>query len=235
MKHPFFHVSPQDGVPVVTGAALGLEACPHCAAVWRDAKDGEPCGVCGTRMHTRKPDSLNRTWALLVAACILYIPANLLPVMITKSFLGTQQDTILSGVIFFWVSGAYGLAAIVFVASFLVPLFKLSVLMILLISVQRRSAWRQPERVKLYRMIEIIGRWSMLDVFVVSLLTGLVQIQGFAQVTAGVGIGAFGGVVVLTMMASLSFDPKLIWDTAEPDTPATSTVPSEPTAETKPA
>ena len=235
MKHPFFHVSPQDVVPVVTAAALGLEACQHCAAVWRDAKDGEPCGVCGTRLHTRKPDSLNRTWALLIAAFILYIPANLLPVMITKSFFGTQQDTILSGVIFFWVSGAYGLAAIVFIASFLVPLFKLSVLMILLISVQRRSVWRQPERVKLYRMIEIIGRWSMLDVFVVSLLTGLVQIQGFAQVTAGVGIGAFGGVVVLTMMASLSFDPKLIWDTADPDTPATSKVLSEPTAETKPA
>ena len=235
MKHPFFHVSPQDVVPVVTAAALGLEACRHCAAVWRDAKDGEPCGVCGTRLHTRKPNSLNRTWALLIAACILYIPANLLPVMVTKSFFGTQQDTILSGVIFFWVSGAYGLAAIVFIASFLVPLFKLSVLMILLISVQRRSVWRQPERVKLYRMIEIIGRWSMLDVFVVSLLTGLVQIQGFAQVTAGVGIGAFGGVVVLTMMASLSFDPKLIWDTADPDTPATSKVLSEPTAETKPA
>ena len=220
MKHPFFHAPPHDIGPVVTAASLGLEACPHCAAVWRDAKDGEACGICGTRLHKRKPDSLNRTWALLIAACILYIPANLLPVMITKSFFGTQQDTILSGVIFFWVSGAYGLAAIVFIASFLVPLFKLTVLMILLISVQRRSAWRQPERVKLYRIIEIIGRWSMLDVFVVSLLTGLVQIQGFAQVTAGVGIAAFGGVVVLTMMASLSFDPKLIWDTADTRAPA---------------
>ena len=220
MKHPFFHAPPQDIGPVVTAASLGLEACPHCAAVWRDAKDGEACGICGTRLHKRKPDSLNRTWALLIAACILYIPANLLPVMITKSFFGTQQDTILSGVIFFWVSGAYGLAAIVFIASFLVPLFKLTVLMILLISVQRRSAWRQPERVKLYRIIEIIGRWSMLDVFVVSLLTGLVQIQGFAQVTAGVGIAAFGGVVVLTMMASLSFDPKLIWDIADTRAPA---------------
>lgn len=238
MKHPFFHVSPADVDPVVTAASLGLEACPHCATVWRNAKNGDACGVCGTRLYTRKPDSLNRTWALLVAACILYIPANLLPVMVTKSFFGTQQDTILSGVIYFWVSGAYGLAAIVFIASFLVPLFKLTVLMTLLISVQRRSAWRQPERVKLYRMIEIIGRWSMLDVFVVSLLTGLVQIQGFAQVTAGVGIAAFGGVVVLTMMASLSFDPKLIWDTdytpgpAAPDAPD---APSEPTAETKPA
>lgn len=223
MKHPFFHAPTQDVGAVITAASLGLKACPHCATVWRDAKDDEACGVCGTHLHRRKPDSLNRTWALLVAACILYIPANLLPVMVTKSLFGTQQDTILSGVIYFWVSGAYGLAAIVFIASFLVPLFKLTVLMTLLISVQRRSTWRQPERVKLYRIIETIGRWSMLDVFVVSLLAGLVQIQGFAQVTAGVGIAAFGGVVVLTMAASLSFDPKLIWDTAEP------------TAETQPA
>ena len=198
---------------VVTAASLGLVACPHCATVWRGTQNGTACGVCGTPLHSRKPDSLRRTWALLIAAAILYIPANLLPVMITKSLFGTQQDTILSGVIYFWVSGAYGLAAIVFIASFLVPLFKLTVLLLLLISVQRRSTWRQPERAKLYHIIEIIGRWSMLDVFVVSLLTGLVQIQGFAQITAGVGIAAFGGVVVLTMVASLSFDPKLIWDT----------------------
>ncbi|RZI96753.1 MAG: paraquat-inducible membrane protein A [Variovorax sp.] len=196
-----------------TGRSLGLVACPHCAAVWRGAQDGEPCGRCGTRLHARKPDSLNRTWALLIAACVMYIPANLLPVMITKSLFGTQYDTILSGVIYFWVSGAWGLAAIVFIASFLVPLFKLAVLFLLVILAQRRSDWRQPERAKLYHIIEIIGRWSMLDVFVVALLTGLVQIQGFAQITAGVGIAAFGAVVVLTMLASLSFDPRLTWDT----------------------
>jgi paraquat-inducible protein A len=235
LKHPFFHAPTPAESPVITAASLGLNACPHCATVWSGAKNGEACGLCGTRLHRRKPDSLNRTWALLIAACILYIPANLLPVMLTKSFFGTQEDTILSGVIYFWVSGAYGLAAIVFVASFLVPLFKLTVLMLLLISTQRRSAWRQPERVKLYHIIEVIGRWSMLDVFVVSLLTGLVQIQGFAQVTAGVGIAAFGGVVVLTMIASLTFDPKLIWDTDNTDAPTASIEPSETTAEIQPA
>jgi paraquat-inducible protein A len=202
---------------VRTGRSLGFVACPHCAAVWRDAQDGEPCGRCGTRLHVRKPDSLNRTWALLIAACIMYIPANLLPVMITKSLFGTQYDTILSGVIYFWVSGSWGLAAIVFIASFLVPLFKLAVLFLLAVSAQRKSEWRQPERAKLYHIVEIIGRWSMLDVFVVSLLTGLVQIQGFAQITAGVGIAAFGSVVVLTMLASLSFDPRLTWDTDHAD------------------
>jgi paraquat-inducible protein A len=197
---------------VPTAASLGLTACPHCAAVWKGAQEGEACGRCGTRLYTRKPQSLNRTWALLIAACMMYIPANLLPVMITRTLFGTQNDTILSGVIYFWVSGAYGLAAIVFIASFLVPLFKLAVLFLLVVLAQRGSTWRRRERAKLYHIIEVIGRWSMLDVFVVSLLTGLVQIQGFAVITAGVGIAAFGSVVVLTMLASLSFDPKLTWD-----------------------
>ncbi|MET3375684.1 paraquat-inducible protein A [Variovorax boronicumulans] len=198
--------------PVPTAAALGLHVCTHCTAVWRDAEDGDACARCGTHLHTRKPQSLNRTWAFLIAACIMYIPANLLPVMITRTLFGAQYDTILSGVIYFWVSGAWGLAAIVFIASFLVPLFKLAVLLLLVVLAQRRSNWRRRERAKLYHIIEIIGRWSMLDVFVVSLLTGLVQIQGFAVITAGVGIAAFGAVVVLTMLASLSFDPRLTWD-----------------------
>lgn len=206
---------PHADAPVVTAASLGLLACPHCAAVWQDAQEGEACGRCGTHLHTRKPQSLTRTWAFLIAACIMYIPANLLPVMITRTLFGAQYDTILSGVIYFWVSGAYGLAAIVFIASFLVPLFKLAVLFLLVVMAQRGSTWRQHERAKLYHIIEIIGRWSMLDVFVVSLLTGLVQIQGFAVITAGVGIAAFGSVVVLTMLASLSFDPKLTWDSKQ--------------------
>lgn len=197
---------------IETAAELGLLSCPHCGTVWREAADGEPCARCGTRMHRRKPHSIQRTWAYLIAACIMYLPANLLPVMITKSLLGSQYDTILSGVIYFWVSGAYGLAAIIFIASFLVPLFKLSALILLAVLAQRHSDWRQLERARLYHMLEIIGRWSMLDVFVVSLLAGLVRIQGFAEISAGVGIAAFGAVVVLTMMASLSFDPRLSWD-----------------------
>ncbi|MDM0020089.1 paraquat-inducible protein A [Variovorax saccharolyticus] len=202
-----------EALPTETAGAQGLMACHHCGTTWRGAVDGEPCARCGTHLHTRKPDSIKRTWAYLIAAAILYLPANMLPVMITKSLLGTQQDTILSGVIYFWVSGAYGLAALIFIASFLVPLFKLSALILLTITAQRRSSWRQLERAKLYRMLEVIGRWSMLDVFVVALLAGLVRIHGFAEITAGVGIAAFGAVVVLTMLASLSFDPRLTWDT----------------------
>ena len=211
-EHPDHHDS---DAPVPTAASLGYLACPHCAAVWRDAQEGDACGRCGTHLHVRKPQSLTRTWAFLISACIMYIPANLLPVMVTRTLFGAQYDTILSGVIYFWVSGAYGLAAIVFIASFLVPLFKLAVLFLLVVLAQRGSSWRQRERARLYHIIEIIGRWSMLDVFVVSLLTGLVQIQGFAVISAGVGIGAFASVVVLTMLASLSFDPRLTWDSRQ--------------------
>jgi paraquat-inducible protein A len=135
-----------------------------------------------------------------------------MPVMITRTLFDEQRDTILSGVIYFWTSGEWGLALVVFVASFLVPLFKLAALTVLVLSARRRSSWQRPQRAKLYRVIEVIGRWSMLDVFVVSVLTGLVKIHGFADVHAGIGIAAFGAVVVLTMLASLSFDPRLIWD-----------------------
>lgn len=209
---PFTSVQAGEG-SLATAGDLGLMACTRCDAVWRDAREGEACERCGARLHRRKPQSLQRTWALLIAASIMYLPANLLPVMITKSLFGTQQDTILSGVIFFWISGSYGLAALIFTASFLVPLFKLAALFVLAAMAQRGSDWRQPERARLYHLLELIGRWSMLDVFVVALLAGLVQIKGFAVVTAGVGIAAFGAVVVLTMLASLSFDPRLTWDT----------------------
>ena len=198
--------------PVQTASRSGLLSCHHCHAVWEGASDGDRCGRCETRLHARKHDSFSRTWAFLIAAAILYLPANMLPVMVTRSLFGTQQDTILSGVIYFWVTGAYGLAALIFFASFLVPLFKLAALSLLNFLSQRGSDWRQEERAKLYRVVEAIGRWSMLDVFVVSLLVGLVRIQGFAVITAGLGIAAFGAVVVLTKLASLSFDPRTTWD-----------------------
>jgi len=191
---------------------LGMIRCHHCGTVWQDANDGEPCDRCRARLHSRKPDSLGRTWALLATAAMLYLPANMLPVMTTESLFRTQQDTILSGVIYFWVSGDWVLAATIFIASFLVPLFKLSALLLMAAMAQRRSSWARPQRTRLYRIVEVIGRWSMLDVFVVALLAGLVRMQGFAEITAGPGIASFGAVVVLTMLASISFDSRLGWD-----------------------
>lgn len=200
-------------------SAIGcnIRPCHHCGTVWEDAADDDRCEVCHSALHVRKVDSLNRTWAFLIAACIMYIPANLMPVMTTTTLLDEQRDTIMSGIIYFWVDGSWELAIVVFIASFLVPLFKLVSLIILTVSARRRSSWQRLQRAKLYRVVETIGRWSMLDVFVVSLLTGLVQIEGFAKITAGIGVAAFGSVVVLTMLASLSFDPRLIWDGAGPD------------------
>ncbi len=203
-------------LPVQQAAELGVIGCHHCGTVWQDAQPGQPCGVCHAPLHVRKIDSLTRTWALLIAACIMYIPANLMPVMVTRTLFDEQRDTILSGVIYFWTSGEWGLALVVFVASFLVPLFKLAALGILVFSSRSRSRWQRLQRAKLYRLVETIGRWSMLDVFVVSVLTGLVKIHGFANIHAGIGIAAFGAVVVLTMLASLAFDPRLIWDDADP-------------------
>ncbi|MDB5767521.1 MAG: pqiA2 [Collimonas fungivorans] len=204
-----------EDLAVRTAAGLGMMSCHHCGTVWREVREHEHCQRCGTALHLRKPDSIRRSWAFLIAACIMYIPANLMPVMITKTLLGVQEDTIMSGVIYFWVSGAWELAAIIFIASFLVPLFKLASLILLTWTAQKRSRWRRLQRAKLYRLVEIIGRWSMLDVFVVSLLAGLVQIEGFAKITAGFGVLAFASVVVLTMLAALSFDPRLSWDSSD--------------------
>ncbi len=198
---------------------LKLIGCQACGLVLdnqhqhRDAR----CPRCEARVYSRKPDSLARSWAYLIAATILYIPANLLPIMLTTKMYNTESSTIVSGVIELWQSGAWDLAVIVFTASVVVPILKIVLLTFLLLSAQLRSTWRQRERTRLYRVIEYIGHWSMLDVFVVALLITLVHFHKLALVQAGPGIIAFGAVVVLTMLASMSFDPRLIWDTKEPD------------------
>jgi paraquat-inducible protein A len=170
------------------------------------------CPRCDAYLHLRKPGSVGRCWALLVASYILYIPANLMPIMDTGTLRNYRSDTIMSGVIHLWVTGSMGIAAIVFVASIVVPLFKLLALTLLLISVQRQSVWRPEERTRLYRLVELVGRWSMLDIYVVTILATLVQMGSMATVKAGPGAIAFGAVVVLTMFAAIYFDPRLIWD-----------------------
>jgi paraquat-inducible protein A len=197
-----------------TAARLGLLSCHVCGLVSRALGPGEEalCARCGAHLHERKTHSLARTWALLTAALILYIPANLLPIMETSSLLASQSDTIMSGVVFLWASGSWVLALLVFFASVMVPLLKLISLMLLAFTAQRRSTWRPQQRAQLYRLVEFVGRWSMLDIYVVTILVALVQLQSLAEVRAGPGAVAFGAVVVLTMFASMSFDPRLIWD-----------------------
>ena len=195
-------------------AGLGLCSCHVCGLVSKAAKADETacCPRCGARVHFRKPNSVGNCWALLIAAYILYIPANLLTIMETGSLLNYRKDTIMSGVIHLWETGYWGIAAIVFVASIMVPLFKLLALTLLLVSVQRHWTWQPMQRARLYRLSHLVGRWSMLDIYVVTLLAALVQIRSLATVRAGAGALAFGAVVVLTMFAVMQFDPRLIWD-----------------------
>lgn len=197
-----------------TAARLGLLACEVCRLVSRAPPPGSDahCPRCGATVYARKPASLARTWAFLVAAMILYVPANTLPIMDTSSLFGTQRDTILSGVAFLWASGSFLLALLVFFASIVVPLAKMLALTLLAASVQMHAAWHPRTRTRLYRVIEFAGRWSMLDIYVVTILVALVQISTLASIHAGPGAAAFGAVVVLTMFAAASFDPRLIWD-----------------------
>jgi paraquat-inducible protein A len=203
-----------------TAADAGLLSCAACALVSRFpsgaagnfAMGAARCPRCGAGIHSRKPDSIRRTWAFLIAAYVLYIPANALPIMDTSSLFDAQRDTILSGVVYLWTTGSWVTALIVFIASIVTPLLKLFTLSALLISVQRKSTWQPHRRAQLYRVVSLVGRWSMLDIFVVTVLVALVQLQSVAVITAGPGALAFGAVVVLTMFAAFSFDPRLIWD-----------------------
>ena len=202
-----------------TAASQGLLVCHACGLLSRAGPHvhDASCPRCGAPLHWRKPDSISRTWALLIAAMVLYIPANLLPMMHTSSLFGTQSDTIMSGVVYFWTSGSWYLALIIFIASIMVPLMKMIALMVLLVSVQRRTRWQMEQRARLYRVVEFVGRWSMLDVYVVAVIVALVQLQALATIQPGNGAIAFGGVVVLTMFAAMSFDPRLIWDPLDKD------------------
>lgn len=173
------------------------------------------CPRCGSTLHQRKPNSLKRTWALVLAAIIFYIPANLLPVTVVISFGKAQADTIMSGVIYFISTGMWPIALVIFVASILVPMLKLIILMFLLITVQRKSAWRPKDRTRLYRITEAVGRWSMVDIYVVTILVALVNLGNLATIKAGPGAGFFAAVVVITIFAAMSFDPRLIWDAKE--------------------
>jgi len=198
----------------VTAASRGLFSCHTCGLLSKGSVAGGMfhCPRCSAELHFRKPDSVARSWALLIAAYIMYLPANLLPMMETSSLFGSQEDTIMSGVIYLWHSGSWDLALIVFIASIMVPLMKLIAMTLLLVSVQRRSLWQPLQRTKLYRIVEFVGRWSMLDIYVVTILAALVQIGSLATIKAGPAALAFGAVVVLTMFSAMQFDPRLIWD-----------------------
>jgi len=199
--------------PPIPQRLLGCECCGLTASAPAEATTPIKlrCPRCGHPLDGRKPNSLQRTWAFLAAAVLLYVPSNLLPIMSTANLFGRSRFTIAGGIGELWDSGDWGLAVIVFVASIAVPIVKISVLALLAWTAQRAPAWRRPERARLYRIIETVGHWSMLDVYVVVLLSGMVRFGALASVHAEPGLLAFAAVVILTILAARSFDPRLIW------------------------
>ncbi len=206
---------------ITTAASRGLALCKACHLLQRCPPDGEVrCARCGNTVHLRTPHSLQKTWFFIVLAGLLLIPANLLPMMTLLQFGRGEPDTIMSGIIRLAEEGFPAIAFIVFTASILVPFCKLGALGWLLLTVQRRSPMAPRRRAQLFRVLEFLGRWSMLDIFVVALMVALVHLGQVVAILPGAGAMMFGASVVVTMLASLSFDPRLIWDAAA-DTPET--------------
>lgn len=196
--------------PPESAAAQGLALCHVCGMV-TPASEGR-CPRCHGALHLRFRESLQRTWALTLAALALYFPANLLPVLRLESFYGDQQDTIVSGVIQFWQAGDFPVAIIIFVASVIIPVVKM--VSIVALCLAARTGRRPRGMTRLYRMTEFVGRWSMVDIFVVAILVAVVQLGSTLSIHPGPGALSFAAVVVLTMLAASSFDPRLIWDAA---------------------
>ena len=197
-----------------SAASAGLVACAACALVCRPAQTPGPgfCPRCGERLESRRRGSIQTSWALLVSAAICYVPANVLPVLTTHTLGSSEDDTIIGGVLLLYNSGSWPLALIVLVASIMIPLGKIIVLAYLLLSIRRHTIADAHEPARLYRIVEFIGRWSMLDVFVDAYTVALVQLQPLMSVAPGPGIVFFAVVVVLTMLSVEYFDPRFIWD-----------------------
>jgi paraquat-inducible protein A len=196
-----------------TGRSLGLLVCMQCRATVRALQVAYPrCPRCYAHLYQRKPHSLALTAALLICAAILYIPANLLPVMYTRTIFDDEEDTIMSGVLVL-LHSSWPIAVLVFIASIVVPLLKILSLGVVVFSAWRRSPRYRTQRSELFRMVEFIGRWSMLDVYAISMLVALVQIRSLAFVSVGWGALAFAAVVVLTTFAARTFDERLLWET----------------------
>lgn len=203
-----------------SASSEGLQGCPICTSV--GAAEEKRCACCGATLHAGWDDSIQKTWAWLATAAILYIPANFMPITYTR-YLGKETtSTILGGVVTLWEHDSQPIAIVIFVASVLVPLGKMIVLAWLCLSVQIGSRFALTHKTKLYRVTEFVGRWSMIDVYVVGILVALIQLGNIMSVRPGIAVVAFAGMVVATMLAALAFDPRLLWVPANSNTANTS-------------
>jgi len=221
---PFLVWPPMKRAPAGTGsgataAERGLIGCHACfllvSKTGLDEHGHGECPRCQSALHSRKVNSPTRTWALIFTASLLLIPANVYPVMTVIQFGRGDPNTILSGVVHLIEGGMWGLAMIIFFASIVVPVMKLIVLSFLLITIKKKSSWRPRDRTFLFRVTEGVGAWSMVDIYVVAILVGLVNLDALATIRPGIGVTFFGAVVVITMFAAHSFDPRMIWDSTE--------------------
>ncbi len=205
---------------MMTAAQCGLVACPACGTITRlsveQFRDPPKCQLCFARLHSRKPMSLQRSWAWLTAGVMAYLPANFYPIMVTTVFGDSEPNTIIGGFFVLWELKSYLVAVVVFLASVVVPILKFLAVSYLLISIQRRYRHSRYDRARLFRLTEFIGRWSMIDVFVVAILAALVQIGSVANIAPGIGATAFGATVMFTMMSALALDSRLLWDEESP-------------------
>lgn len=196
-----------------SAAASGLALCHACGRV--EPVTLERCPRCTAHLHLRTPESLQRTLALTFASLLLYFPANLLPILKVESITGAQANTIVGGVIQFWQTGDYPVAIIIFCASVMIPVLK--IISLLWLCLAARLGRHPLAMTRIYRVTEVIGRWSMVDVFVVAILVAVVQLGSVITIHPGPAAVSFASVVVLTMLAAISFDPRLIWDAAAQD------------------
>lgn len=195
----------------------GLARCPVCTKVsLRPAEGTYVCARCHSPLHFREPHAISRTWAFLITAAIALVPANLYPIMTVSQVDSSRTDTIVSGIVELAQNDMLPIAIVVFIASVAVPVFKIIGIAALLFMVQRGQPVNKAQATFMYRFIDIIGRWSMLDLFVISILVSLVSFGNIASIEVNVGATAFGAVVVLTLLAAESFDQRLIWDLQEP-------------------
>lgn len=195
---------------LITAREAGLIACRRCGRL-HDAQPAH-CTRCGAPLESRDFESVQKVWAWLFAGIVAYFPANLYPMLRTATLNEHSESTIVGGVVDLIHHGSVGIAAIVFVASVLIPVGKFIAIAYLAISIQNKSVLKQHQRHKLYEVVEFVGRWSMIDVFVVAILSALVQLDSIASINPGVAAFSFAISVVFTMLSAQSFDARLIWD-----------------------
>jgi paraquat-inducible protein A len=195
---------------LISARQAGLVACQRCGQV--HPMQDQVCKRCGSALQSRDTESLQKVWAWLLAGMIAYLPANIYPMLLTATLTTRSESTIIGGVVELVEHGSLGIAAIVFVASVMIPVGKFTAIAYLAISVQRQSIASQHERHRAYEVVEFIGRWSMIDVFVVAILSALVQLDTIATINPGIAAVSFALSVIFTMLSAQAFDSRLIWD-----------------------